>query len=498
MNGLSMEANENEKEKTTGVIFNDGFKFHRKYQGKGHFLYYCCNARSKLSPCQAKIKVCFDGNVIAASGEHSTECKIKTKGNRKALAPIKVDGNGGNGGDDSKKHPKVKDWTVYMLQLASDVALKNRAFPPKKVCEIVFAQMKKKNGSVWRGATENQVMNKCRNVRAKLNGSDVFRTVESPEFSRIDGTNHFLLQFNLSVPGDGKTDQLDRIMGFGHPALFGLLSGNNLYVDATFKIVPKPFYQCLIIMVLDTQTDAYVPVLYVLMTGKREILYRHALYWVLSISNGRAKPSMVTCDFERALHNAIMKTFSGAVILGCLFHWKQANRKKLVELRFDDRDMPSKMMTKNVLDVLTVIPRIEIESKGIPYVNSCVDEGMSDGDKVKLKAFWEYFKRTWMTGDKFVQSWNIEHQYGELKKEIRRTNNGLERYNRYLNTTFMTNGPSLLTFISSLQNETKKQVARLERIRNGQGAKNHPSSGYDAETIIEPPMIYLTWNGNNV
>ena len=152
------------------------------------------------------------------------------------------------------------------------------------------------------------------------------------------------------------------------------------------------------------------------------------------------------------------------------------------------------MMMANVLDVLTVIPRNEIESKGIPYVKLYVEEGLSDKDRVKMNSFCDYFKWTWMMGDKFIQSWSIEYQYGELKKEIRRTNNGLERYNRYLNTTFMTNGPLLLTFILSLQEETKKQVARLERIRNGQDAKNHRSSVYDTETIIEPPMIYLTWN----
>ena len=55
-----------------------------------------------------------------------------------------------------------------------------------------------------------------------------------------------------------------------HGCLFGLLKvpGIALYVDATFSCCPAPFKQCLIIMVYNHSTSAYVPVLYILMTHK--------------------------------------------------------------------------------------------------------------------------------------------------------------------------------------------------------------------------------------
>jgi hypothetical protein len=47
------------------------------------------------------------------------------------------------------------------------------------------------------------------------------------------------------------------------------------------------------------------------------------------------KLSTVTCDFEIALINSVEKSFEGAVLIGCLFHWKQAIRRKLIALKCD-------------------------------------------------------------------------------------------------------------------------------------------------------------------
>ena len=43
--------------------------------------------------------------------------------------------------------------------------------------------------------------------------------------------------------------------------------------------------------------------------------------------------STFTADFEHALLNAARKTFPDAVLIGCLFHWKQALHRKMLDLR---------------------------------------------------------------------------------------------------------------------------------------------------------------------
>ena len=81
-------------------------------------------------------------------------------------------------------------------------------------------------------------------------------------------------------------------------------------------------------MLFYVQTAVYAPVVYILMTGKHEILYWHALHWVCVASNWKLDPFSVTCDFEEGLHNAIRGQFVGSILNGCLFHWKQAIRRK--------------------------------------------------------------------------------------------------------------------------------------------------------------------------
>ena len=172
----------------------------------------------------------------------------------------------------------------------------------------------------WRGATSSQVINKCRNARALLHNGDVYRTIETPKIGRFRDSQLWFLQFNISLPVKN-AEKVDRIIGFGHPALFPLISGNSeLFIDGTFGIVPKPFYQVLIVMCYDQQTRVYMPVMYIFMTDKTERLYRHALYWVNAIVLCHSTPKMVTCNFERGLMNAVEATFKNVTVNGCLFH----------------------------------------------------------------------------------------------------------------------------------------------------------------------------------
>ena len=163
----------------------------------------------------------------------------------------------------------------------------------------------------------------------------MFRELESAPLSMVQNILHFFLQFNLSIP-DIKTKKMHRILVYENPSLFGTLSGNvQIYIDGTFNIVPHPFCQCLIIMVYDIQTTVYVPVMYMLMTGKSDSLYWHCLHWMIIVSGQRLEHFSATCDFEKALHNAITGQFKECKLNGCLFHWKQAIRRKMIALKID-------------------------------------------------------------------------------------------------------------------------------------------------------------------
>ena len=187
--------------------------------------------------------------------------------------------------------------------------------------------MNKKN-NIWKGMSDCQVKKLVTNTRAKISGCDVFRKLEKPPLSMVQRFSHFFLQFNLSIP-DIETMKMNIILGYSNPSLFGTLISNvQIYIDITFSIILHPFYQYLIIMVYDIQTTVYVPVMYMLMTGKSDSLYWYCLHWMIVFSGWILEPFSVTCDFEKTLHNAVTGQFKEFKLNGCLFHWKQAIHRK--------------------------------------------------------------------------------------------------------------------------------------------------------------------------
>jgi hypothetical protein len=115
-----------------------------------------------------------------------------------------------------------------------------------------------------------------------MNGGDIYRTIERPPYNQVAVDDHRLfLQFNHMTQRDG---QLFRVMGWAHPTLKLLLKAqsSSLFFDGTFKCVPLPFMQCLILMVYDNTTDLYVPVFYMLVEKKTEWSYWDVLNYVLA------------------------------------------------------------------------------------------------------------------------------------------------------------------------------------------------------------------------
>ena len=104
-----------------------------------------------------------------------------------------------------------------------------------------------------------------------------------------------------------------------------------MFVDATFDIVPHPFYQCLIIMVFDLGLCIFITVALILMTGKTLECYWQAFNWLTSVVDSNA-PTFVGVDFERAFYTQVANHFTEAEIIGCLFHFKQALRRKMIKL----------------------------------------------------------------------------------------------------------------------------------------------------------------------
>lgn len=66
-----------------------------------------------------------------------------------------------------------------------------------------------------------------------------------------------------------KGSELQRILGWAHPRLLELRQypGAQMFIDGTFRSVPRPFEQCVILMVRDAASRVFVPVIYSLTTN---------------------------------------------------------------------------------------------------------------------------------------------------------------------------------------------------------------------------------------
>lgn len=143
-----------------------------------------------------------------------------------------------------------------------------------------------------------------------------------------------------------------------------------MFVDATFDIVPFPFYQCLIIMVFDARLHIFVPVAWILMTGKTIECYWQAFNWLTSIVDS-IDPAFVGVDFERAFFTQVLNHFAEAEIIGCLFHFKQALHRKMIKLGIPDEEVRF-TMRKGVMDLITVIPKDELNPKGVNFIAAMI------------------------------------------------------------------------------------------------------------------------------
>ena len=170
--------------------------------------------------------------------------------------------------------------------------------------------------------------------------------------------------------------------------------------------------------------------------------------------------------FEQAIINAGTKKFPEASPIGCLFHFKQALRRKLLEFCVP-KAVIHDLLGKDgcLLDILTVNPiRIhEIVTKGIPYIRAHFNEA---GNEEKFNQFWSYFVRTWI--QQFPPHvWNFTDSPNTRDDIANRTNNPLERYNRTLNKAFPVAHPTMDHFVTTINSEANRYAQLLCDIQRG-------------------------------
>lgn len=375
-----------------------------------------------------------------------------------------------------------------MLNMIDGMALSDLALPAQRIwAEVRQHFYTNDNENVIQGLSEQQVVSRVYRLRRSSYGGDVHGMVEIPPMSLVGGTEMSFFQFHVITPNETATGPPDRILGWAHPVLIDRLRYHNLslFIDGTFRCVPRQFAQCVVLMVHDRASGLYVPVFYALTSRRTEDMYWDLLHQIIQTTDQQLSPAEVICDFETGLINAISTQFPNAEVIGCMFHFKQALQKRLKKLRIPKAEIAI-AMTKGVVDMLTVIDPERIESHGITWVKREIKARCTSVDlrysRLKWREFWVYFRRTWIS--KYPPSlWNV---FGLDNQLVARTNNPLERFNRELNTVISTPHPSVPVFVAKINALSRNYVDRLE------GIPRSRSRRIPRETIQLPTPVTFT------
>ena len=170
-----------------------------------------------------------------------------------------------------------------------------------------------------------------------------------------------------------------------------------MYFDGTFSCVPSPFYQCLIVMIFADRENKYIPCAWILLTGKTKACYMEAISWVGRCLPFGRKPNacFIGVDFEIAFFTAAGLVFPKAFLVGCFFHFKQANRKKMITLGMEAVVVDVILL---ILDYAPSLPKDDIIKKGVPYLKWLVrnylkkNRSLNKICKDSWRCYWKYFE----------------------------------------------------------------------------------------------------------
>ena len=262
-----------------------------------------------------------------------------------------------------------------------------------------------------------------------------------------------------------KNNKLEKFIIFMSEFQINLFTNvSEIFIDGTFKIVPKNWYQLLNIFGFDDKNKIYTPLAYILLSSKNEELYNIVFAELIRIIKNNTNIKSfegvkIMTDFELSLRKSVKNNFEFCLLNGCYFHYCKSIWKKIKKLNLFKKNF--RMNTLLVAFVMKAYPYIK-DAKKEEYCNKilkyCENLG---GNYVKLQ---KYFFKYW----KNCEIFNFSNINDNTIKN--RTNNICESFHNKINHKVGHYHPKLSYLVNQLKIITKeyydKYIDNLSEIKN--------------------------------
>jgi len=279
---------------------------------------------------------------------------------------------------------------------------------------------------------------------------DADAVVRSSRYSQLDGEEFYRGVVDAELDGSA--------LVFASPKQLQVLeTGSDIYFDATFKVVPRLYYQLLTVFV--PYADSAFPIFFALMSRKTEALYVK-IFQKMQDLVPQFSPASAMADFEEASVSAFRRVFGDITVTGCWFHFAQSIIKRVNKVGLKDEYM-SEPDVQDIVRCLLGLPLLPADDICLAFDE--VKLAMSTDDRFvnKLNDLLRYANRQW------IQKRSIGPTRLSVRDNRNRTNNILESFHAALRRRIQVSHPNIFTFLGHLQHVTTECMNDMARLTNG-------------------------------
>lgn len=232
---------------------------------------------------------------------------------------------------------------------------------------------------------------------------------------------------------------------------------DELFMDGTFRCCPRFFTQ--LYTIHGYMNGNYIPLVFILLPGKSELIYRSAFSSLLTMCTERGfllTPSVIHVDFEDTVMKMVHTIFPTTSVKCCRFHLGQSWWRKIQALglsnEYKDKECEIGKWLVKVFG-LPFLPSDQIEEA---FAEDVMSDAPTDSRCVQ---FADYLTDVYVTHESRFPP----DVWSEPPSLAKRTTNGPESFHSHYNAQFYTSHPSIFVFLDVI---LQIQTLTYIKIRN--------------------------------